>query len=40
MFNHVDWNAFMQVWTEFRAFMDKVMEWLMYVLADGPKPVD
>ena len=40
MFNHIDWVAFNDVWDLFREFMDKVMAWLMYVLADGPKPVE
>ena len=38
MFNHIDWNGFMLVWEEFHKFMDTVIEWLMFVLADGPKP--
>ncbi len=38
MFNFFDWNAFMQVWQEWLKFMDTVVAWLMYVLADGPKP--
>ena len=38
MFNFFDWNIFMEVWDEFLNFTDTVVEWLMYVLADGPKP--
>ncbi len=38
MLNHIDWDEFVSVWDEFRVFMDTLIEWLMYVLADGPKP--
>ena len=38
MFNHIDWDNFNSFWDEFRAFLDTFVEWLMYVLADGPKP--
>ena len=40
MMNYFDWNAFVDVWDEFIKFMDTVFAWLMFVLADGPKPVE
>lgn len=38
MFNHINWDNFNSFWDGFRAFLDTLVEWLMYVLADGPKP--
>lgn len=38
MFNHIDWKAFEKLWADFNDFMNTFFEWLMYVLADGPKP--
>lgn len=35
---YIDWDALLSVWYEYLKFMDNVVAWLKYVLADGPKP--
>ncbi len=36
--NYFDFDAFMVIWQEFLKFMDTVMAWLMFVLANGDPP--
>ena len=34
----MNWNNFMEVWNEFLAFMDRVVQWLMFIFGAGKWP--
>lgn len=34
----MNWNNFMEVWNEFLAFMDRVVQWLMFIFGAGEWP--
>lgn len=34
----IDFNAFLNVWDEFLAFMDRVVQWLQFLFANGEWP--
>ncbi len=34
----MDFNALLNVWNEFLAFMDRVVQWLQYLFANGEWP--
>ncbi len=36
--NMIDMNAFLNVWDEFLAFMDRVVQWLQFLFANGEWP--
>lgn len=34
----MNWDIFMEVWDSFMAFMDRVVQWLMYLFVGGDWP--
>ncbi len=34
----MNWDGFREVWDEFLAFMDRVMQWLQFIFAGGEWP--
>ncbi len=33
----MNWNSFMEVWDEFLKFMDRVVQWLMFIFGATDK---
>lgn len=34
----MNWDIFLEVWDSFMAFMDRVVQWLMYLFGEGEWP--